>query len=494
MKPQTLSTRLTRMNLLVSGAVLLLAAVAFFSYDLLSFRQDLIRNLEAEAEIVGENSVSALTFNDRDSAAATLRSLRSSPDIRAAALVDNNGKVFAGFGTSGLIEPESRRLEADETDHIWSGRMEVLVAHRIVFQGKPVGVVYISARLRQIALRARQYLFIAAIILMFCMVAGLLISAAARRLIARPIIALADTALRISRDQDYAVRAAIVEDSSEISVLTDAFNTMLTQIQERDEALKQARAELEARVEERTAELQTANRELEAFSYTVAHDLRGPLDSISGIVFLLQQSWGKSDLETVQPMLDQLRTSSANMGSLIDDLLKFARASNSPITLTPVDISAIAREIAAELSASDAGRNVEFVIADLPEVLADDGLVRIVLDNLLRNSWKYTSHHAKACIEFGAKLTTPPNDTTSQLVYFVRDDGAGFDPARMDLLFKPFRRLHLKSEFPGTGIGLSTVQRIVARHGGCIWAEGSVEKGATFYFTLKADQSQGQLT
>jgi light-regulated signal transduction histidine kinase (bacteriophytochrome) len=310
------------------------------------------------------------------------------------------------------------------------------------------------------------------------MAAALAISSTSRQLIAEPIIGLADTALTVSREKDYSVRAEIPADGSEIGVLVDAFNTMLTQIQERDAALGEARAELEARVEERTAELRTANRELEAFSYTVAHDLRGPLDAITGIAFLLAQSWDSTDELKAHAMLNQLTTSTGNMSSLIDNLLNFARASTTPLKLAPVNLSSIARQIAAELAASDPTRKVEFMIKDTPETPADEGLMRIVLDNLLRNSWKYSSHHEHACIEFGAKRDA------DKLVYFVRDDGAGFDPGRMGQLFEPFHRLHGKSDFPGTGIGLATVQRIIARQGGAIWAEGAVEKGATFYFTL----------
>jgi light-regulated signal transduction histidine kinase (bacteriophytochrome) len=172
------------------------------------------------------------------------------------------------------------------------------------------------------------------------------------------------------------------------------------------------------------------------------------------------------------------------MGSLIDDLLNFARASTTPIQSTPINLSSIAMKIAAELSSTDPAREVQFQIADTPEVLADAGLMRIVLDNLLRNSWKYTSHHPRACIEFGARQIAAGNADPSKLVFFVRDDGAGFDPARMDRLFQPFQRLHGKNEFSGTGIGLATVQRILARQGGSIWAEGKVERGATFYFTI----------
>jgi signal transduction histidine kinase len=478
-----LTARLTRMNLLVSGTVLLLAALSFFFYDLFSFRQNLIHSLEVEAQIIGDSAVSAVSFNDPQSAHATLATLERSPDVLSAVLT-TDGTVFARYGVAGDAEAESHPLAANETDHAWPSGTRVVLAHRIVFQGKTVGIVYIAARFSEIGQRARQYFFIALTILMFCMIAAVAISSISRRLIAQPITELADTALLVSRDRDYAVRADIRSDSSEIVVLIDAFNTMLAQIQERDAALIQARDQLEARVEARTAELKAANRELEAFSYTVAHDLRGPLDAISSIAFLLTEFSSNAEDPNVRPMVEQLKASTANMGLLIDDLLNFARASSMPIESTPVNLSSLAGKIANELSSTDPGRDVKFQIGDTPEVLADPGLMRVVLDNLLRNSWKYTSHHPNACIEFGAMHMSAGGAAQDKLVFFVRDDGAGFDPAHIDRLFQPFQRLHGKNEFTGTGIGLATVQRILARQGGSIWAEGKVERGATFYFTL----------
>ncbi len=480
----SLSARLTRMNLLVSGVVLLIAAVAFFSFDPLSFRNTLIRNLDAEAQIVGDNTVSALMFNDQQSAATTLKGLQRSPAILGAELTTRDGTVFARYARSNLKPPELHSLDARETERVWSFGTHVLVAHRIVFQGQDLGVVYISAQLTEIGRRARQYVLIAFLILLFCMAAALVISNIARRLIAQPIISLADTALLVSRDRDYSLRAKVDADASEIAVLVEAFNTMLAQIEQRDAALNEARTDLEVRVKERTAELEAANRELEAFSYTVAHDLRGPLDVIRGIAFLLAQRAGNAGDRNIGPMVEQIQISTANMASLIDDLLNFARAATVPVKSMPVDLSAIAREISAELTLSNPGRRVDFVINKSPEVLADAGLMRIVLDNLLRNSWKYTSHHPRACIEFGAMQTFDAGRPAAGLVFFVRDDGAGFDPSHMDRLFQPFQRLHGKSDFPGTGIGLATVRRILSRTGGSIWAEGAVEKGATFYFEL----------
>jgi signal transduction histidine kinase len=480
----SISAKLTRMNLMVSGLVLLLAVVAFFIYDLVSFRHNLIRNLQTSAQIVGTNSVSALLFDDPESATTTLEALRSSPDVMAASLVSNSGQVFASFEQPGVTKlPRTIALPHGVNDRTWTNGNQVLLAHRIVFQGNQAGIVYISARLRETGQRALQYLLIAAVILLFCMGAALLISATARRLIARPVIALAETARRVSRERDYSVRAGPHADHDEIAVLIEAFNEMLSQIQDQDRALTRARDHLEVRVQERTSALRAANRELEAFSYTVAHDLRGPLDAVMGMVYLLEHQDGEAGEEQQREILEQLRNSTRGMAGLIDDLLNLSRASTAALKKETVDLSAIARQIAEDLCRCEPERRVKFIIADLPAVDADSGLMRIALDNLIRNAWKYTSQHETACIEVG--MMALPGET----LFFVRDDGAGFDPKKNDQLFQPFHRLHSRGEFPGTGIGLATVQRILARHGGRIWAEGAVEKGATFWFTVKSASS-----
>jgi len=488
----TLPARLTRMNLIVSGAVLLMAALAFFSYDLISFRRDLIRSLESEAQIVGENSVSALLFNDQVSAANTLRGLHNAPDVLSATLIADDGTVFAHYGAEKQDQRRSHKLAPEETDRVWISATDVLLAHRIMFQNKAVGTVFITARLREIGERARRYLFIAGIIWLFCMAAAVLISSFSRRLIAKPITALADTAMRVSRDRDYSVRADVMADSNEIAVLIDAFNIMLKQIQERDAAINQARNQLETRVEERTAALRAANRELEAFSYTVAHDLRNPLSAISAISFLLAKYVGTSDDRNIKTVSDNLQATVSNMSTLIDNLLNFARASSTPVNSTSVDLSAIAREICVQLTASDPARHVDFAIQDVPAVSADPVLMRLVMSNLMENAWKYTSHHAHSRIEFGVDQRHSQENAHRQLAFFIRDDGAGFDPQQANQLFQPFQRLHAKSDFPGTGIGLATAQRILARHGGSIWAEGAVEQGATFHFTLNSGTPHGE--
>jgi signal transduction histidine kinase len=486
MKPgsSSISAKLMWMNLLVSGIVLLLAVLAFFLYDQISFRQNLIRSLETSAQIVGANSVSAMLFDDPQSATTTMEALRNSPDVLAAALVTTDGTRFAEYRRTGSENLLTTLPHAPGgNDNYWVKGTRLLLEHRILFQGKFSGTVYIAAELTETRQRARQYLLIAGVVLLCCMAAALLISGAARKMVARPLIALSETARRVSRERDYSVRAELHSDRDEIAVLVNAFNEMLDQIQDRDTALNRARENLELRVQERTAALRAANRELEAFSYTVAHDLRGPLDAVQGMVYILE-SIGQEDRGNERAeVLRDLRDSTRRMALLIDDLLNLSRASTVALRKGNVDLSAMVQGIAEELHRAEPDRKVHFAIADVPQVQADAGLMRVALDNLIRNAWKYTSRHDAASIEFGAALIK------GELIYFVRDDGAGFDPKLHDQMFQPFHRLHSRGEFPGTGIGLATVQRILARHGGRIWAEGAVEEGATFWFTLDHGQA-----
>ena len=224
----------------------------------------------------------------------------------------------------------------------------------------------------------------------------------------------------------------------------------------------------------REAHLDAANKELEAFSYSVSHDLRAPLRSIDGFSQALVEDCAQQLDANGLRYVERVRAATQRMGRLIDDLLELSRVTRGPLTHEPVDLSLIASGIAHDLASTQPDRVVEFRIAEGLQDEGDPNLLRVVLENLLGNAWKFTSKHATARIEFGRNGQS----------YFVRDDGAGFDPAYADKLFGAFQRLHHARDFEGTGIGLATVQRVVRRHGGRIWAEGEVEKGATFYFTL----------
>lgn len=236
--------------------------------------------------------------------------------------------------------------------------------------------------------------------------------------------------------------------------------------------------DLNARLARDNAALQNVNRELEAFSYSVSHDLRAPLRSIDGFSKALLEDCGDSLDETGRGYLMRVRNAAQRMGNLIDDILKLARVSRSELTNDLVDLSLLARRICADLRQREPQRNVEVAIAPNLQLRGDPRLLQIALENLLQNAWKFSSKRELAKIEFGQ--TTRGGET----IFFVRDNGAGFDMAHAEKLFGVFQRLHAMTEFEGTGIGLATVQRIVAKHGGRVWGEAEKDRGATFFFAL----------
>ena len=235
---------------------------------------------------------------------------------------------------------------------------------------------------------------------------------------------------------------------------------------------------LERRVRERTDALEGANAELEAFSYSVSHDLRAPLRALDGFSLALLEDYGEKLDGGAADYLRRIRAASQRMARLIDDLLMLSRVTRRDMTLGEVDLTALARTIGAELAADEPERKVTFAVAENMWVGGDAQLLDIALRNLLGNAWKFTSRTRDAQVTVGVE------DGEGERVYYVRDNGAGFDAAYADKLFAPFQRLHGEDEFPGTGVGLATVQRIVRRHGGRVWAEGATGRGATVWFTL----------
>lgn len=245
-----------------------------------------------------------------------------------------------------------------------------------------------------------------------------------------------------------------------------------------EDELRRLNAELDGRIQERTRELEAAVKELEAFSYTVSHDLRAPLRAINGFSQALLSDHHEELDDEGRDLLERVRAGSQRMGSLIDDILGLSRVSRAPLRRERVDVSAMATEMLAELQQQEPHRVVAVRVEAGLVAAGDAALLRVLLQNLIDNAWKFTSKHPAATIEVGAKATPDGQ------AFFVRDDGAGFDPRYADKLFGAFERLHSRAEFPGNGIGLATVRRIAGRHGGKAWAEGEVQKGATFYFTL----------
>ncbi|GEM_PF-2020495 len=287
----------------------------------------------------------------------------------------------------------------------------------------------------------------------------------------RPLAQLRDAAREFARgDLSYRVR---LTPNNEIGQVAVEFNRMASALFEK-----------EGQLLERTRELEASNREMEAFSYSVSHDLRAPLRGIDGFSKVLLQKYQDKLDENGKNYLNRVRAAAQRMGSLIDDMLILSRITRSEMKQQKVDLTAVARTIAVDLQRAEPERKTEFVIAEGLIVNGDPALLEVVLQNLLGNAWKFTGKHSCATIEFG--VTRLDGETA----YFVRDDGAGFDMTYAAKLFAPFQRLHSMEEFPGNGIGLATVQRIIHRFGGEVWGKGEVEKGATFYFKLNEDTSR----
>lgn len=300
-------------------------------------------------------------------------------------------------------------------------------------------------------------------------------------LIGRPIASLFDSPPQagVVRDAEVVLRT---KDGGRISALysasalRDPYGRQRGFIGVAKDITSRKRAEKALLVAKLAAE--AANRELETFSFSVAHDLRAPLRAVDGFSQLLLEKYSDRLDEAGRDYLRRVRGGSGKMGRLIDDLLDLSRITRGVLSLATVDLSALARGVADELAKAEPGRRVEFIVAPGLAVQGDANLLRVALVNLIGNSWKYTSRHARARIEFGAERRD------GRTVYFVRDDGSGFDMAYVKKLFQPFTRLHAAAQFEGTGIGLATVARVIARHEGRVWGEGEVERGAVFYFTL----------
>ncbi len=244
--------------------------------------------------------------------------------------------------------------------------------------------------------------------------------------------------------------------------------------------------DLERRVLVRTAQVDALNKELETFNYSVSHDLQAPLRRITGFVAALENACGDTLTVKGRDLLLEIRASTEHMTTLIKALLKLSSTWDTEVQWVPTDLSSLVHIIATELRQADPSRHVEFVIAEDLWAAGDAAMIRVVLENLLENAWKFTRRRSAARIEVGVQHTANKPPT-----YFVRDNGAGFDMEYADRLFGAFQRLHGEDEFPGTGIGLASVQRIIHRHGGHIWAEGAVDKGATFYFDLEPPHHNG---
>ncbi|HEY3322396.1 MAG TPA: CHASE sensor domain-containing protein [Planctomycetota bacterium] len=460
--------------LFTSSVALLVAGAVFTAYDVVTARTRLADAALSQTQILALNSRAALAFDDPKAAAETLSALAIRPSVQGVCIYSKDGRIFARYERAGAAP---QFPQSPGRDGVRFENSDLVVSQAILLDQQRIGTIYLQQDVSEIYDRLRLSAGVAALVLLVSLVAAFGVSSLLQGVISKPILELAATARTVSEKKDYSARA-VKRSQDELGVLVDGFNEMLAQVQARDTEIRKLNAELELRVKERTAQLEAANKELEAFAYSVSHDLRAPLRAVEGFSHIIAEKYAPKLDETGQDYLRRVRAATQRMGLLIDDMLLLSRVTRGELQREPVDLSSMAQTIAAELARREPERQVEFVIA--PGVMAegDARLLRIVLENLLDNAWKFTSKRDKSRIEFGTK------SIDGKPAYFVCDNGAGFDTLYAGRLFGAFQRLHSTAEFPGTGIGLATAQRIVHRHGGRIWAEGAVNKGATFYFTV----------
>jgi signal transduction histidine kinase len=497
--------KLAWIGILASGSALLTASVAFVVYDFVFFRQAIVRGLERDAAIIGANSTAALEFQDPRAAESTLSALKTEPHVLGAAIYDEAGRLFALYARDAALFVPPTALPKDPAGHRFE-RGRVMLSQPIVSERRRIGSVFIEADLRERWQRLREFGGIVALVSLAALGVAVVISSRYEAAIARPVQQLAAAARSVSSQKDYSVRVP-PGGRDEMGQLIETFNEMLARIQQRDAEVQDARDGLERRVEERTHELQreleerrraedeilrlngeaevrllemtALNREIEAFSYSVSHDLRAPLRHVNGFVDLLKARASEALDEKSRHYLTLIADGAKQMGRLIDDLLSFSRMSRTGMAETTVPLDALVKEVLPEVQRDAAGRAIEWSIAPLPEVKGDRAMLRIVLTNLLSNAVKYTRKQEHAKIEVGAQ----PGES-GEAVLFFKDNGVGFDMRYVDKLFGVFQRLHRAEEFEGTGIGLATVRRILHRHGGRIWAVSAPNAGATFYISL----------
>lgn len=429
--------------LVAVGVLLLVVSVVLVGRDVAAIRGQ----AESEVLAMAEAGAMAIAFAPPDEIQAYLEGLVKHPAIANATLSLRDAQLTSGARASGTNIP---------------GFREPVIACRafengtICLEGDPA---YYRKRLEALLIPHAILLGAAALLLL----AAILLAKGSNRRQLAELTRIVDGA---AVENDYSLRAG--ESKGAMGALSAAVNKLLEQTQQRDLMLRR-----------RTTDLETANREAEAFSYSVSHDLRSPLASVDGFSAALEQDYGDRLDDEGREYVKWIRDAVEQMKDLVNGLLQMSRISRAELERARVDLSAVAKAIVANLRQKDT-RSTDFSIEDALIVDGDERLLHAVLENLLSNAFKFTRKREQPVIEVGATLEG------GRRAFFVRDNGAGFDSTQAARMFTPFQRLHSSSEFEGTGIGLSTVKRIIEKHGGSIWADGKVGQGATFYFTLES--------
>jgi signal transduction histidine kinase/DNA-binding response OmpR family regulator len=502
-KDRSIAQRLTWLNMLVCIVALLLACAGFIGYDLLSFRTARVRNLSTQAQIIGSNSVTALVFDDPDSAAKTLSALKADPHILSASIYTTDGRLFASYTRPGVSDaPTPPPIPAGQVESHWIRNNEVVLARSVEFDGKVSGVVSIRSDLQALTERLKLYAGIASLVLVISLLAALLVSALFRKSVAEPIVRLAEVARNVSQNRAYSLRAERVEGHGEVSVLIDSFNQMMAQIEKGEVSLQKAHNELELRVEERTAELVAAQKKVEAFSEsvlrakedierasrfkdqflsTMSHELRTPLNAVLGFSELLADMRYGPLTERQARYVNHIHTSGQHLLRLINDILDLSKieAGRLRLNVECVSVETCIAEVCESLQPL-VDKSAHQLTQDVsPGLLvhADATRFRQMVTNLLGNAIKFTPK--------GGKIELVARQMADMVRISVTDSGPGIPAEERKRIFEAFHRMGLSDKASeGTGLGLAITRRLVELHGGTLDVESQPGAGSCFYFTL----------
>ncbi|HEY0652405.1 MAG TPA: ATP-binding protein [Chryseosolibacter sp.] len=473
----SIQTKIVTVILLTSGMVLMLTFAAYFLYEYYSFKRTTVYQLSLMSRMLGENSTQSILSNDRQGATQILSSLEVEPHILAGAIYDENNAMVAEYhhGSSEVSLPKF--FNGNDGFNV-EGSL-VLGSQPVLKDGKHIGSVYLVSDMTAVFDRFLLYTNIAGLIFILSIVAAYFVSKRLQRSLSNPIVDLAETAKLISSNRNYAIRAKKY-DNDEVGMLTDAFNQMLERIELQNQEIVNFTHSLEQKVKARTIELENAYEELEAFSYTVSHDLSAPLRHIDAFMSeFLEENETKLDGDNKKLVTNSIRYA-RKMRQLIDDLLAFSQLSKKELVKSETSMKELVQSVLQDIN-PEASDRICIDLADLPNCHCDKTTMHQVWENLLSNAIKYSRKKEKAQIQVGFKKSN------GMITYFVKDNGAGFDMRSYNKLFNAFQRLHPQSQFEGTGVGLAIVQRIIAKHQGKVWAESAVDEGSTFYFSLPGE-------
>jgi signal transduction histidine kinase len=468
-------------------AVVVLTTV-FIAYEFYNQKQGIVSEFTTTSKIIANQSQAAITFGDTATLTENLDGLMLHRDVIASCVYDANFKLLASLMRNKTVQPcpkaPALNLSLFDTQHY-------VRTEPIIVDNDFQGLLYIRVSLDNLYQQQTDYLIAMLALAVLISVAVYYLSSALQTIISTPLLELQHTASQVSKTQDYSLQAR-KNSTDEIGDLVDAFNSMLATIKAQNDKIKEDAELLEQKIADRTRELadvnnylaisnkelDVANKELEAFSYSVSHDLRSPLRAIDGFTKALLEDYGDELDQVAHSYMKRTRDASQKMGDLINTLLQLSRVSRKDLVPVKINISTLCQNIVDELKSRQPDRHIEVEIDPVMTVYADAKLLEVALDNLIGNAWKYTGYEARPRIEIGSY------QQQGKTVYYVKDNGAGFDKRYAKDLFSAFKRLHATDQFEGTGIGLATVSRIIHRHHGHIWATSTLNEGASFYFTL----------